>query len=131
MLPMPPPANEEASELARALGLTRTTAAVLVARGLRDPLAIRNFLNPRLSQLTPPETMKDRSEAIERIARAVRAKERICVFGDYDADGITAAALLTDVLRTLGAEVVPLLADRFAGGYGLSAPALARVLGTG
>lgn len=128
MLPMPPPASAEASELARALGLTRTTAAVLVARGLRDPLAVQSFLDPRLSQLTPPETMKDRSEAIERIARAVRAKERICVFGDYDADGITAAALLTDVLRTLGAEVVPLLADRFDGGYGLSDRALDRIL---
>jgi single-stranded-DNA-specific exonuclease len=128
MLPMPPPASAEASELARALGLTRTTAAVLLARGLRDPLAVQSFLDPRLSQLTPPETMKDRSEAIERIARAVRAKERICVFGDYDADGITAAALLTDVLRTLGAEVVPLLADRFDGGYGLSDRALDRIL---
>ncbi len=75
--------------------------------------------------------MKDRSEAIERLARAVRSKERVCVFGDYDADGVTAAALLTDVLRTLGAEVVTVLANRFEGGYGLSGPALARVLSTG
>jgi single-stranded-DNA-specific exonuclease len=128
MLPMPLPANDEASEVARALGLTRTTAAVLVARGLTDPVAIQRFLEPRLAHLTPPETMRDRSEAVARIARAVRANERICVFGDYDADGITAAALLTDVLRTLGAEVVPLLADRFDGGYGLSDRALARII---
>jgi single-stranded-DNA-specific exonuclease len=128
MLPMPPPASVEASELARALGLTRTTAAVLVARGFRDPVAIQRFLEPRLSHLSAPDTMKDRSEAVERIARAVRAKERICVFGDYDADGITAAALLTDVLRTLGGEIAPLLADRFDGGYGLSDRALDRIL---
>src|SRR5580658_726755 len=128
MLPMPPPASEEASELARALGLTRTTAAVLLARGFHDPIAIQRFLEPRLSHLSAPDTMKDRSEAVERIARAVRAKERICVFGDYDADGITAAALLTDVLRTLGAEIAPLLADRFDGGYGLSDRALDRIL---
>ena len=128
MLPMPLPANAEASELGRALGLTRTTAAVLLARGLRDPVVIQRFLEPRLSHLTPPETMKDRCEAVDRLARAVRAKERICVFGDYDADGITAAALLTDVLSTLGAEVVPLLADRFDGGYGLSDRALDRIL---
>jgi single-stranded-DNA-specific exonuclease len=68
---------------------------------------------------------------VGRIARAVRAKERVCVFGDYDADGVTAAALLTDVLRALGAEVVVLLADRFDGGYGLSGPALARIRATG
>jgi single-stranded-DNA-specific exonuclease len=128
MLTVPPPAGEQASELARALGLTRTAAAVLVARGLCDPEAVERFLQPRLSHLTPPETMKDRCEAVARIARAVRAKERICVFGDYDADGITAAALLTDVLRTLGGEVVTLLADRFDGGYGLSGRALARIL---
>jgi single-stranded-DNA-specific exonuclease len=128
MLPMPLPANGEAIELARALGLTRTAAAVLLARGFRDPVAIERFLEPRLSHLTPPEAMKDRCEAVDRIARAVQANERICVFGDYDADGITAAALLTDVLRTLGAEVVPVLADRFDGGYGLSDRALDRVL---
>src|ERR1700730_4052237 len=66
-----------------------------------------------------------------RCARAVRAKERVCVFGDYDADGVTAAALVTDVLRALGAEAIPVLADRFGGGYGLSGPALAGVFATG
>src|SRR5580704_14232485 len=131
MLQLPPPAGDDAVDLARALGVTRTAAAVLVARGMLDPDESSRFLDPRLAHLTPPDAMKDRSEAVARIAGAVRAKERICVFGDYDADGVTAAALITDVLRTLGATVTPLLADRFDGGYGLSAPALARVLATG
>ncbi len=131
MLQLPPPAGDDAVDLARALGVTRTAAAVLVARGMLDADESSRFLDPRLAHLTPPDAMKDRSEAVARIARAVRAKERICVFGDYDADGVTAAALITDVLRALGAAVTPLLADRFDGGYGLSAPALARVLGTG
>ncbi|HEX3345621.1 MAG TPA: single-stranded-DNA-specific exonuclease RecJ, partial [Polyangiaceae bacterium] len=117
--------------LARELSLTRTAAAILVARGLRNAEPTTRFLEPRLAHLSPPEAMRDRGEAVARLARAVRAKERICVFGDYDADGVTSAALLTDVLRALGGEVVPLLADRFHGGYGLSAPALARVLATG
>ncbi len=131
MLQLPPPAGDDAVDLARALGVTRTAAAVLVARGMLDADESSRFLDPRLAHLTPPDAMKDRSEAVARIARAVRARERICVFGDYDADGVTAAALITDVLRALGASVTPLLADRFDGGYGLSAPALARVLGTG
>jgi single-stranded-DNA-specific exonuclease len=131
MLRLPPRAGGNAIELARVLSLTRTAAAVLVARGLAAPEHSARFLDPRLAHLTPPETMKDRSEAVERVARAVRAGERICVFGDYDADGVTAAALLADVLRTLGAEVVIELANRFGGGYGLSGQALARVLGTG
>jgi single-stranded-DNA-specific exonuclease len=131
MMQLPPPAGDDAVELARALGITRTAAAVLVARGMLDADESTRFLDPRLAHLTPPEAMKDRTEAVARIARAVRAKERICVFGDYDADGVTAAALITDVLRALGATVIPLLADRFEGGYGLSAPALARVLDSG
>jgi len=130
MLQLPPPAGDDAVALARDLSLTRTAAAVLVARGLRDREPTARFLEPRLAHLTSPDAMKDRAEAVARVARAVRAKERICVFGDYDADGVTAAALLTDVLRALGGEVVPLLADRFGGGYGLSAPALVRILDT-
>jgi single-stranded-DNA-specific exonuclease len=130
MLKLPPSASDEAIALGRELALTRTAATVLVARGLRDPQQSTRFLDPRLAHLTPPDAMKDRGEAVERIARAVRARERICVFGDYDADGVTAAALMTDVLRALGAEVVPVLADRFDGGYGLSDPALDRVLAT-
>jgi single-stranded-DNA-specific exonuclease len=131
MLQFPAPAGDAAVGLARTLRVTRTAGAVLVARGLLDAGESQRFLDPRLAHLTAPDAMKDRVEAVARIARAVRAKERVCVFGDYDADGVTAAALLTDVLRALGAEVIPLLADRFNGGYGLSAPALARVLDTG
>ncbi len=131
MLQFPPSAGEDAIELARTLGITRTAAAVLVARGMLEADESSRFLDPRLAHLTPPDAMKDRSEAVARIARAVRAKESICVFGDYDADGVTAAALITDVLRALGATVTTLLADRFEGGYGLSGPALARVRASG
>jgi single-stranded-DNA-specific exonuclease len=127
----PAQAGQDAVDLARTLGVTRTAAAVLVSRGMLDASESSRFLDPRLAHLTPPDAMKDRGEAVERLARAARAGERVCVFGDYDADGVTAAALITDVLRALGAEVVPVLADRFDGGYGLSAPALARILATG
>jgi single-stranded-DNA-specific exonuclease len=130
MLQLPGRAGAEAIELARALKLSTTAAAVLLARGLRDPAASEKFLDPRLANLTPPGAMKDRTEAVARIARAVKAHERVCVFGDYDADGVTAAALLTSVLRAVGAEVVTLLADRFDGGYGLSERALDRILET-
>ena len=131
MLRLPRPSGDGAAALARSMGLTRTAAAVLVARGLDDAERGTRFLEPRLAHLTPPDAMRDRAPAVERLARAARAHEHICVFGDYDADGVTAAALVTDVLRTLGAQVTPVLASRFDGGYGLSARALARVLATG
>lgn len=71
--------------------------------------------------------MVDRELAADGIARAVRAGETICVYGDYDCDGITSAAIMTSVIRTLGGKVVPLLASRFEGGYGVSAAAAERI----
>ena len=131
MLALPPPAGDDALALARALGVTPTAAAALLSRGYADAERGTRFLSPKLAHLTSPDAMLDRAEAVARLASATRSREKVCVFGDYDADGITAAALMTDVLRALGAEVVPLLASRFHGGYGLSAPALARVQATG
>src|SRR5271170_7829092 len=128
-----PPITPDASgsDLARDLGVSETAAGVLVKRGFADKESAARFFDPRLANLTPPALMKDRDVASSRIARAVRAGETIAIFGDYDADGVTSAALMTDVLRTLGGRVVTLLADRFEGGYGLSGAALGRVLATG
>ncbi|HSC89670.1 MAG TPA: DHH family phosphoesterase, partial [Polyangiaceae bacterium] len=109
---------------------TRTLRVQLARLGLGEGTAERErFLRPRLAELTRPDAMVDRSTAARRLARAVRENERIVVFGDYDCDGMTATAILTDALRELGASsVTPVLASRFAGGYGLSARALERVL---
>src|SRR6185503_13821885 len=90
--------------------------------------ATRRFLNPRLAELTTPDAMMDRKAAAARIAQAVRDRQRIVVFGDYDCDGMTSAAIFTEALRALGADVTPVLASRFDGGYGLSGAALKRVL---
>jgi single-stranded-DNA-specific exonuclease len=127
----PGEAGAEALQLARELGLCITAADALYRAGRRADDETRRFLSPLLAHLTPPDAMADRQAAAERIARAVRARERVCVFGDYDCDGITSTAVVTGILRALGGEVVPLLATRKEGGYGLSAPALARVLATG
>lgn len=66
--------------------------------------------------------------ASQRLARACRAKERVAVFGDYDVDGTTSAAILGGILERLGADVRIFVANRFEGGYGFSRPALDRVL---
>lgn len=117
-----------AAELARALGLSGATAQILLHRGFGDATRARSYLMPRLSDLTPPDTMADREVAADRLARAVRAGERIAVFGDYDVDGTTSAAILAGILEQLGGHVTVQLASRFEGGYGLSDAALARVL---
>lgn len=124
----PGEASPGALALARALGLSITVADILHRAGRAPDEETRRFLDPRLSHLTPPDGMADREASAERIARAVRAGERIVVFGDYDCDGITATAIMTGALRALSGQVTPLLATRAEGSYGLSAPALARVL---
>ncbi len=124
----PAPASLRAQALSRALGISVTVASWLDRLGHVEPESTRRFLNPRLAELTAPDAMLDRKAAAERIARAVRDKQRIVVFGDYDCDGMTSAAIFTEALRALGGEVTPVLASRFDGGYGFSGAALSRVL---
>jgi len=128
MLSVPEPASSAARALAAAMGVSVTFADVLVRRGLGNDSATRQFLAPKLADLTSPTSMCDRDAAASRIAFAVRHQEPIVVFGDYDCDGMTSTAILTDSLRKFGAQVTPLLASRFAGGYGLSTEALDRIL---
>jgi single-stranded-DNA-specific exonuclease len=124
----PAPSSLRAQALSRALGISVTVASWLDQLGHQDPEVTRKFLNPRLAELTAPDGMLDRKTAAERIARAVRGRERIVVFGDYDCDGMTSAAIFTEALRKLGGDATPVLASRFDGGYGFSAAALGRVL---
>jgi single-stranded-DNA-specific exonuclease len=112
-------------------GLSRTVATWLTSRGYSDPNRVERFLSPKLADLTSPETMADRAQVAGRLSAAIRRRERVAVFGDYDCDGITATAILTEAMRALGADVVPLIASRFDGGYGVSAHAAARILSTG
>ncbi len=117
-----------AEQLSRHLSVSLTLADWLCARGVTDAELAERFLNPKLSALSAPDGMLDRGPAATRLAQAVRAGERIVVFGDYDCDGMTSAAILTEILRALGGNVTALLASRFDGGYGFSDAALVRVL---
>ncbi len=127
----PGPASEAAMALARALGISFTVADALHRRGVTAGADIERWLDPKLQHLTPPDGMADLEAAADRIARAVRNRERIAVFGDYDCDGITSCTIVSEVIEALGGEVKPLVASRFAGGYGLSQTALERVRATG
>ena len=120
-----------ARELGTALGLSPTVAQVLLHRGVSTVDAAREYLEPKLAGLTAPDAMIDRGLAADRLVRALRARERIAVFGDYDVDGTTSTAILCGILEALGGDVVALVANRFAGGYGFSGPALERVKETG
>ena len=112
------------SRLADALDVTPLTAQVLIARGLDDPAEARDFLDASPKGLHPPETLPGLHDAAARIVAALDAGRRITVYGDYDADGVTATALLVRGLRLAGAEVDYYIPSRLEEGYGLNADAL-------
>jgi len=115
-------------ELAVRFGLPRPVAALLGGRGHIDPVAVERFLDPRLLHLGDPLAFPGIACAARRIWQAIHRREPIAVFGDFDADGVTATALFTDVIRSLGGCVEPFLPDRITEGYGLTRAALERCL---
>jgi single-stranded-DNA-specific exonuclease len=119
-----------AAALAAELGVRELTASVLVRRGYADPAVARAFLD---GELPPhdPFRLGDMRAACERIRAAVAAGERVCVHGDYDADGICATALAVLTLRELGADVEWHLPSRFDEGYGVSATTIERLADEG
>ena len=113
------------------------TARLLVARGIAEADLAARFLAPRLADLRPPDGMADLPRALDRLTAALAAGETVGVFGDYDVDGVTTAAILTTALRAFGGTVIARAASRHAG-YGLGvgdverfADAGCRVLVTG
>ncbi len=111
--------------LAKALGVSETTAGVLVRRGYGDPDAAEAFLSAARPE-HDPFLLGDMRGACAAIRAAIDGGRRICVHGDYDVDGICATALAVLVLRDLGAEVEWHLPSRFEEGYGVSRETLAR-----
>src|ERR687888_1078 len=99
-----PFSREAVARLARGLGLSQTTATVLARRGYDDIDSARAFLEGALPAHDPFE-LGDMRAACEAIRGAIAAGRRICVHGDYDADGICATALAVLILRRLGADV--------------------------
>ncbi len=116
--------EKAAVALASELSTPLPVARLLVSRGFTNIDNAELFLNPRLSNLGDPFDFDGVKEASERVWKAIKAKSRITVFGDYDADGVTSTALMVMVLRELGAEVESYLPNRHDEGYGLSLGAL-------
>ncbi len=106
--------------LSRALGFHPAAAAVLANRGLSTPDTATDFLHCHLGQLRSPSRLKDMDKAVRRIHKAIENHERVLIFGDYDADGVTATALLYDFFRQVGADVSYYVPHRGKEGYGLS-----------
>ena len=121
-----PVEQQQAEELAEQYALPPFLARLLVGRGVTRPDQVQQFLQPQSAVLEDPLTLHGMDTAVKRIRKALETGERIAVYGDYDCDGITATALLTDYLSALGGQVIPMLPHRQGEGYGLNRLALDR-----
>ncbi len=109
------------AELSAALPISPVLANLLVQRGIDTVEKANRFFHPQLEELHDPFLMKDMDRAVERIERAVKNREKIMVYGDYDVDGTTAVALVYTFLRRLGHDNLRFyIPDRYNEGYGVS-----------
>lgn len=99
-------------------------AQLLLGRGITDATDVRTFLDVKLTGLRDPDLLPGLSGAADRIHAAIVARQRIVIYGDYDADGMTATGLLHNCLRLLGADVGYYVPNRLDEGYGLNDEAL-------
>ena len=114
------PDSDAVARLGAELGVDPVLAKLLVQRGITTFEESRRFFRPSLDDIHDPFLMKDMDKAVERLRRAVRGREKILVYGDYDVDGTAAVALVFSFLRGLTSCVDFYIPDRYDEGYGLS-----------
>ena len=122
---------DNAAELARQANTAPLVAQILANRGVVTAEAAEAFLNPKLIDLHDPSGLAGATQAAERLARAVRDKEKIVIYGDYDVDGITAVAILHACLQMLGAAADFYVPHRLNEGYGVNVEAVRKIVADG
>lgn len=118
-------------ELSRFLGICSTTARILIGRGIDSVDVATQFLSPTLSAMVDPLLLKGMQAAVARVMIALKSGETVCIYGDYDVDGITGTALLVSFLRQVGLSCNYFIPNRFDDGYGLNEAALQRIIDSG
>ncbi len=107
-------------DMMREFRIPRPVARVLYNRGIIEKEDVKRFLYPKTDYLLDAFLLKDMSIAVQRVIQALREREKILIYGDYDVDGITAVSLLYLFLKDLGGEIVYYIPDRSSEGYGIS-----------
>lgn len=118
-------------ELQRQAGVPSVVAQLLLCRGVHQVDAAKSFMAAKMSGLREPGLLPGVAAAVAAISAAIKAKQRIIVYGDYDADGMTGAAILIRCLRMLEADVGYYVPNRLEEGYGLSDEALEKLAARG
>lgn len=106
------------------LGVHPIVSQILMSRGIRNLEAARRYLRPSLHDLHSPFLMKDMKKAVNRLLTAIREKENILIYGDYDADGITSVVILYKFIKEITPRIDYYIPDRVEEGYGLKHPVI-------
>ena len=118
--------KSRAGELAQKLGISPFAAAMLLVKGFESADALKSFVSGK-PELTDPFLIHDMDKAVRRIERAIEAGEKVCVYGDYDADGVTSTAVMYLYLKSLWCDVSYYIPARESEGYGLNNTAIDRL----
>ncbi len=119
--------EEKVKEFAKEAGLSYLVASVLKNRGITEKEALKIFLNPTRDDFHDPFLMPDMEIAVERILEAIKQKEKVIIYGDYDVDGITSVTVLKHFLSERGLEVGTYTPNRLDEGYGLNKEAVKKI----
>lgn len=111
--------KEKASVLSEKLNIDPFLAFLLVSRGIDNELCASDFLSDSCV-CTSPYSLKDMDKAVERITLALESDQKICIYGDYDCDGVTSTALLYSFFESIGADVIYYIPNRLTDGYGMN-----------
>ncbi|MFD2926077.1 single-stranded-DNA-specific exonuclease RecJ [Halobacillus naozhouensis] len=123
--------QQHSSDTTSIKGMSGVTKRLLEKRNLTDPEAIDRFLHPSLDDLHDPFLMEDMERAVERVQTAISNQEKILVFGDYDADGVSSTTVLMEALTEAGADCDFYIPNRFTEGYGPNEAAFSQAAGDG
>ncbi len=123
-------AGEAVRSIQEGLGVPNLLARILVSRGMSSVDEAQAFLHPRLDDLSDPFLLPDMEKGVNRVIEAIRGNERISIYGDYDADGITSAAILINFFKHIGQTPGSYLPKRDEG-YGLNSDAVSRLKAEG
>jgi len=122
---------ESVGNMAKALAVSHIAASVLIARGITSAVEGQAFLSPSFAAMPDPFLLKGMEAAVARLLEARRCRELVCIYGDYDVDGISGTALLVSFLRRTGLNCIYFIPNRFDDGYGLNRDSLERIIALG
>ena len=119
------------NKLSTQLSCNDIVSRLLINRGITEKEEALSFLQPTAKLLHDPFLLNDMDKAVERIANALSSNEKICIYGDYDVDGITSVSTLYLYLKNFTENIVYFIPDRFSHGYGINESALAKIKNDG